>query len=172
MQKILIGVLVLIVVAGGIWLFGNRDAQNPSGQNTLSGESADGAGAASDNLPAQGGSTDGTNVGVGVNVSVSEPVIVKITDAGFSPASVSVKKGQAVRWENNSSAGSWPASAVHPTHAVYPQKSSADCAGSSFDACRAVSAGESWTFTFTEVGSWKYHDHMKVSRTGTVVVTE
>ena len=101
------------------------------------------------------------------------PVTVTYTDAGFSPSSVTVKKGQAVRFVNNSSSQEvWPASAVHPTHSVYPVKTALDCLGSSFDACKGLKTGESWSFTFNSVGEWRYHDHLHASKTGTVIVTE
>lgn len=100
-------------------------------------------------------------------------VTVAYTDAGYSPSSVTIKKGQAVRFVNNSTSQDvWPASAVHPTHSVYPEKSALDCLGSSFDACKGLKPGESWEFTFNSVGEWRYHDHLHPSKTGTVVVTE
>lgn len=98
--------------------------------------------------------------------------LVSFTDDGYSPASVSIKKGQTVRFVNNSSTETWPASAAHPTHTVYPQKSADDCLGSAFDACRSLKAGEFWEFTFNSTGSWGYHDHVHANRRGTVVVTE
>jgi len=97
---------------------------------------------------------------------------IAYTDNGYEPAEVTIKKGQAVTWVNNSSAEMWPASAVHPTHSIYPEKSDNDCLGSSFDACRRQSPGESYTFTFHEAGDWKFHDHVKPSKTGVVHVTE
>lgn len=97
---------------------------------------------------------------------------ISYTENGYEPAEVTIKKGQAVRWVNNSSAEMWPASAVHPTHSIYPQKSDSDCLGSSFDACRRMSPGESYEFTFNERGDWKFHDHVRPSKTGIVHVTE
>lgn len=169
MQKTLIGILVAVVVIGGIWLFtrdNTADLTNNGTEQQSDATSEVGSGS-------QAGEQDsGSGVSVDASISAGVPVVVRITDEGFSPASVTVKKGQAVRWSNNADVASWPASAVHPTHAVYPQKGSADCSGSSFDACSGVAPGESWSFTFTKVGSWKYHDHLKPSKTGTVVVTE
>lgn len=95
---------------------------------------------------------------------------VVITDNGFSPREIKIKKGDAVRWTNQSSALSWPASAIHPTHSIYPEKGG--CIDSSFDACRGLAKGESFTFVFNFAGSWKYHDHLNPSKVGTVVVEE
>lgn len=97
-------------------------------------------------------------------------VEISYTENGYEPAEVSIKKGQAVKWTNNSGVEMWPASAVHPTHSIYPQKSDSDCLGSSFDACRRMSPGESYEFTFHEAGDWKFHDHVRPSKTGIVHV--
>ncbi len=93
---------------------------------------------------------------------------VLITDNGFSPKEIKIKKGDTVRWTNQSSALSWPASAIHPTHSIYPEKGG--CIDSSFDACKGLNKGESFTFVFNFPGSWKYHDHLNPSKAGTVVV--
>ena len=62
----------------------------------------------------------------------------------------------------------WPASAFHPTHKAYP--TTGGCLGSTFDACKGVLPGESWSFKFDIAGSWKYHDHLKPIVFGTIVV--
>lgn len=92
------------------------------------------------------------------------------TDKGYEPNEVTIRVGQAVRWVNNSPGEMWPAAAVHPTHAIYPQKSDSDCLGSSFDSCRRLQPGESYEFTFTYEGDWKFHDHVRPSKTGVVHV--
>jgi plastocyanin len=85
-------------------------------------------------------------------------VTVEITSSGFSPNSVTISAGDAVEFVNKDSAAHWPASAQHPTHSVYPE--SGGCIGSKFDACKGLKQGESFSFTFNEVGSWNYHDHL------------
>jgi len=97
---------------------------------------------------------------------------ISYTENGYEPAEVTVKEGDAVKWINNSGVEMWPASAVHPTHSIYPQKSDADCLGSSFDACRRMQPGESYTFTFRFSGDWKFHDHVRPSKTGVIHVVE
>lgn len=104
---------------------------------------------------------------------VADPVfhaLVTYTDTGFDPKTVTIKKGETVRFVNQASGGMWVASAVHPTHKVYPEKSASDCLGSSFDTCRTLNAGEFWEFTFNEPGEWKYHNHVRANDTGTIVV--
>jgi plastocyanin len=98
---------------------------------------------------------------------------VVYTDAGFSPSTLTVQAGDTVTFSNQSSVDFWPASAAHPTHAVYSGTSlSEHCPDGSeaFDACAGISPGESWPFTFNKVGTWRYHDHLNPSRTGTIVV--
>jgi len=109
----------------------------------------------------------------GVAISSTDPFDISIvfSDEGFSPNEVTIKKGQRVRFINNSTQDVWPASGVHPTHTLYPEKESTDCLGSSFDACRALKPGEFFDFTFNYVGEWRYHDHDHAYNTGVITVT-
>ncbi|GIW65725.1 MAG: hypothetical protein KatS3mg094_244 [Candidatus Parcubacteria bacterium] len=106
-------------------------------------------------------------------VTTSE-VIIRITNNGFEPKEVEITKGTKVTWVNESSKPSWPASAVHPTHRVYPSSGIEKCGtpeqAKIFDVCRGLNKGESWFFVFNEVGEWYYHDHLNPSFTGEIVV--
>lgn len=97
---------------------------------------------------------------------------VEITAAGFNPAMAEINAGDTVTWINMDTAPHWPASAVHPTHRAYPE--AGGCIGSSFDACKNLTQGESFSFTFNQPGEWKYHDHRNCCTNpaffGTVVV--
>jgi plastocyanin len=101
-------------------------------------------------------------------------VIIKITTDGFEPEEVEITKGTKVTWVNEQSNPSWPASAVHPTHEVYPGSSIKKCGTPEqdkiFDACRGLNQGESWSFIFNEVGEWYYHDYLNPSLKGKIVV--
>jgi len=90
------------------------------------------------------------------------------SENGFSPADFQVPKGTEIEFVNNSQTPFWPASAVHPTHNVYPTKGG--CIGSTFDACKAILPGETWSFVFDISGLWKYHDHLNPSHQGNIVV--
>ncbi len=90
------------------------------------------------------------------------PTTIKMTAAGFEPANVTIKKGDTVVFLNNDSKPHWPASAPHPTHTALP----------GFDSLKAVAAGASYSYTFTQTGSWGYHDHLNASQFGKVTVTE
>lgn len=95
-------------------------------------------------------------------------VTITMNSQGFSPAEVAIKKGDVVLFKNTGTEAMWPASAVHPSHDVYPEKGG--CLGSKFDACKGVKAGESWSFTFNSVGSWSYHDHLSPGLRGKIIV--
>ncbi len=101
---------------------------------------------------------------------------VEITSSGFSPSTLEIKKGDIVVFLNIDSRSHWSASAMHPTHRVYPGSDINKCGtiqrNSIFDACRAINTGENFTFQFNEVGSWNYHDHVNINFQGTIVVGE
>lgn len=103
-------------------------------------------------------------------VTIVSVTIVTFTDEGFSPETVTILRGDIVRFVNESSDRMWVGSDIHPTHSLYPTKSSEDCLGSSFDQCRASVNGESWEFTFDSVGEWRYHNHVRASKRGTIIV--
>lgn len=97
---------------------------------------------------------------------------VEIKDNSFVPASLTIKKGDTIVWVNKMSKPSWPASALHPTHAVYPVPGG--CISSLFDACRGLKQGETFVFTFNISGAWKYHDHLNALevKPGIIIVSE
>lgn len=92
----------------------------------------------------------------------TSPAAITITYNGtsYSPSSVTVKAGTTVTFVNAGSKPFWPASDPHPTHTRY----------GTFDAKRGVAAGESYSFTFDQTGTWGFHDHLNASAKGTIVV--
>ncbi|HEY4510487.1 MAG TPA: hypothetical protein VJJ73_01485 [Candidatus Paceibacterota bacterium] len=100
--------------------------------------------------------------------------IVTLTEEGFSPTPLTIKVGDTVTFRNESSREAWPASAMHPTHTVYPGSDIKKCGGSEsgniFDACESIPGGRSWSFKFNVVGTWGYHDHMNARNFGKVIV--
>ncbi len=99
---------------------------------------------------------------------------IKVTSSGFSPKDLEINKGDIVLFLNEGSSKSWPASDVHPTHTVYPNSGISKCGTveeeNIFDACKGLANGESYSFTFNEIGTWTYHDHLKPYVGGTIVV--
>ncbi|MEK6809894.1 MAG: cupredoxin domain-containing protein [Nanoarchaeota archaeon] len=106
------------------------------------------------------------------NAVLDQDLTIKITADGFEPKTLTVKTGTTVTFVNEDSDKHWPASAMHPTHAVYPGSNIEKCGTEEkiFDACKSLEQGESFSFTFNEKGSWRYHDHLSISSTGTIVV--
>ncbi len=87
-------------------------------------------------------------------------IVVTRTPEGYEPKEITIKQGDVVEWKNESGEFHWPASDLHPTHGVYPE----------FDPLRPIADGESWKFKFDKVGVWKYHDHIRANKVGTVTV--
>jgi plastocyanin len=94
---------------------------------------------------------------------LGEPTVTIVrTNSGYEPNEITIKKGDIVLWKNESSDFHWPASDIHPTHTIYPE----------FDPLRAIAPGEDWKFKFDEVGTWKFHDHIRANKTGIITVTD
>lgn len=87
---------------------------------------------------------------------------VSYSDGGFVPAKITVKKGSAVTFTNQSTGAMWVASDVHPTHQLLP----------GFDQLKGEKKDASYTYTFMKVGSWTYHNHANPLMSGTVTVME
>ncbi|MBL7045939.1 MAG: cupredoxin domain-containing protein [Parcubacteria group bacterium] len=87
-------------------------------------------------------------------------VVVTMDEEGFNPSGIDIEVGQTVKWQNDGDTRYWPASNLHPTHEIY----------SEFDPHKPIGKGESWSFTFKEVGEWEYHNHLNPSTEGVVRV--
>lgn len=143
-------VVLAVIVVGGYYAL-NKRASNTVVNNNVQTPPAPQPGTASEKnnaIPPAGNAPSPVNH------------VLSMTDAGFSPATLNIKKGDTVAFTNNGTALHWPASAPHPTHTNYP----------GFDAGRALEPGESWTFQFDKIGTWTYHDHLNPATKGTIVV--
>ncbi len=100
--------------------------------------------------------------------------IVDMASSGFSPSVLKIKAGDTVTFLSIDNNSHWPASAIHPTHTLYPGSDIRKCGTTEekmiFDACRGLSEGQEYKFTFTNKGSWKYHDHLAPKLQGTIEV--
>ena len=101
--------------------------------------------------------------------------IVEITLEGFVPRTLEIKQGEKVTWINRLATEGQPASDSHPTHTNYPGSSVIMCntaeEKNTFDACRGLKKGESYSFVFNKVGSWGYHNHLQPSKDGRIIVS-
>ena len=164
MNKTLIIVLVLVVVVlGGYFLLKGEEAQAPTDETS--------------GMPIQNTETPETIVTEEENTetpALTEEAVITYTDSGYSPSPLTIKVGDTVVFKNESAQNMWIASAMHPSHMVYSGTSLSehcpDEANMSFDACEGTLPGESWSFTFTKAGEWKYHDHLHPILFGTIVV--
>ncbi|PIT96550.1 hypothetical protein COT82_02595 [Candidatus Campbellbacteria bacterium CG10_big_fil_rev_8_21_14_0_10_35_52] len=92
--------------------------------------------------------------------TTAEIIFVTYSDEGFTPKEITVANGQTVRFVNESSGNMWVASDTHPAHTILPE----------FDSKKAVGNGENYEFTFTKIGKWNYHNHIKPNLIGTIIV--
>jgi plastocyanin len=101
-----------------------------------------------------------TTIGSEPSKPMKGAVVVKLTDTGFKPATVTIRKGQTVTFVNAGRDDQWPASNPHPIHTGY----------AGFDPGRSIVPGASWSFTFTRAGRWGFHNHLSPDQVGTIVV--
>lgn len=98
----------------------------------------------------------------GVTAQVPEgATVVTLTKDGFVPSMITIPLGTTVAFVTENGKIFWPASNLHPSHALYPE----------FDPLSPVQPDEAWSFTFTKAGEWRYHDHLAPYYTGTITVT-
>jgi plastocyanin len=93
--------------------------------------------------------------------TVSQTPEIDITENGFKPSEITVKQGTSVIFKNTDTDGHWPASNPHPTHTDLP----------GFDALQPIATGNTYSYTFTKLGTWGYHDHLHPNLHGSVIVT-
>ncbi|MBI4053894.1 MAG: hypothetical protein HY397_01030 [Candidatus Doudnabacteria bacterium] len=169
MNKTAVAVIVIaVLIGGGYWFFssqpGNVDESSSMSEEKEKMMSEDSPGEMMENQEMM------EDDKMGDDSMMDKPVTIKFTSSGFEPSEVTVKKGESVKWVNESSISTWPASANHPSHVGYP--TTGGCLGSTFDACKGLAKGESWTFQFDFFGTWNYHDHLNPTRYGKVIVGE
>lgn len=93
------------------------------------------------------------------NQAVSQSEIT-ITDQGFIPATIKIKKNTQVKWKNMDKVSHQVASDPHPTHTGLPGLESP-----------ALLTNDSYSFTFDKTGAFTYHDHLNPFKfKGTVIV--
>lgn len=97
-----------------------------------------------------------------ISEEVVGDVIITLTPEGFSPAEITIARGDTVTFRTTTGKRFWPASNLHPSHAIY----------SDFDPKEPVAPDDTWSFTFDRAGEWRFHDHLAPYFTGTITVTE
>jgi plastocyanin len=151
MKYLIIAIVLVILIGGGYFLVkGNHTTQQ---QSTPSSSQSTQQNTQPSSMQKQTSASPSAN---------SSSNAVSFTANGFEPHSVTIKVGQTVTWTNKSSDDLWVASNPHPTHTDYP----------GFDELKSMPTGQTYSFTFTKVGNWGYHDHLNPSQMGVVVVTQ
>lgn len=171
--KIII-VLVAIIILGAIYMFARKstdDGKIGEGDNVKQEEPAP----ITEETPAVTPEQEETTATTTPAEETSEDAQgVFFKDSGYEPKTLTIKKGETVIFINTTQTPTWPASADHPAHTVYPGSDIAKCGtleqATIFDACRGLQTGESWSFKFNNIGAWNYHDHLNPSQSGTIVV--
>ena len=87
--------------------------------------------------------------------------IVEIRKDGFHPQTLTIKKGDTVIFIPVEEGEYWPAGDPHPEHYFL----------AGFDPQKPIESGSSWSFTFEEADTWRYHDHLSLASSGTIIVT-
>jgi plastocyanin len=151
-------ILIILVLAGIVWWAASRKSSAPTDTATTTIDMT---------TPIVATSTDTGSTGV----MGGKVVTINYTANGFEPATVTINKGDTVRWVNQSGEKMWVASAMHPTHIVYSGTDlKTHCAtgvNDSFDQC---TTGDTYSFTFDKTGSWGYHNHSDANDFGKIIV--
>ena len=149
MKKFMIGVIIFFVLLAGLLVYMATDSNHANGKAT--------------DTTVESGSVESAN---------NHTIIMN--EKGFSPKTITISKGDTVIFTNTGKKNIWPASAMHPTHTVYPgsdiKKCGTDAEKEIFDACEGIAPSKSWSFTFNNVGKWSYHDHLQASSFGSIIV--
>lgn len=139
--------MVAVIAVGGYFLL--RSSGTPAPSSNLTPQS-----------PSQTTPAPITQTPVTQEAPLAEQNVVTYSESGFSPSILRVKVGATVIFKNADSEPLWVASNPHPIHTDY----------SGFDAKRGYGKGESYSFTFTKSGTWKYHNHLNPGEGGTIIV--
>jgi plastocyanin len=143
MQKVIIGLVVLALIATGAFLItrdsGEEETSNNAGTtNTASPEPA------TEPQPAEEPQGEAT---------------ISFNGSEFDPDPLTVPEGTTVTVTNNSSQTIQFDSDPHPQHTDNTELN-----------IETISPGESNTFVANTVGTFGYHNHLNPSQTGTIIV--
>lgn len=94
--------------------------------------------------------------------------LVSYTNGGFEPAELTVKRGETVRFTNNSSSDLWIA-ADGTSVQIYP-RSKSNCSSSDLDSCNPFSPQDFWEFTFDLAGEWHVINNLDKTKGARIVV--
>jgi len=102
-------------------------------------------------------STSGTEEEI--SDTAAKNVAVTIEANALNPSEITINVGDTVVWLNKDEVVRMIASDPHPNHTALPELVS-----------RELGANQTYSFKFTKVGTWGYHDHNNPTLKGTVIV--
>ncbi|MEK7617102.1 MAG: cupredoxin domain-containing protein [Patescibacteria group bacterium] len=141
-RNLTIGVIVVLVILAGWYFLQSQKAQAPSPAPQVTTEEAS---------PSTSEATETAQM---------EKNVVTISSSGFMPQNITIKAGDTISWMNEDSESHQVQSAVHPTHQLYPP----------LNTVGLLKSGEKKSLSFPDAGTYKYHDHLNPSLTGSVTV--
>ena len=148
---IIVVVAVLIILAAGFFYIQNNNT-NPSDNST-------GVPTEQPTTTAPQGEASPTPMTSPSQEEAQGETTVTITQSGFESATTTISPGASITWTNESGTGATVSSDAHPSHTLWP-----------FINSNVLKDSETHTVMFDEAGTYTYHDHLKPSSKGTVVV--
>lgn len=149
----IIAIIVGIIIIGAIIAIVRNNNRANELENTINSEQTE------ETIEINAASEE-NNENSQTSAGTAKQITVTYTSQGFNPATVTINEGDTVVFENNSNNSFWPASNDHPTHRIY----------SDFDPQKPIIPGQTYSFTFEETGTWGYHDHLRATQTGIIIV--
>ena len=153
-------VILILIIGGGVWYFMPTAAPQPAAPVV----------SVTDTGPAPIPGPSGVQVSISTSTAATSSE-VHLTATGFSPKSVTIKRGGTVTFINDTTGKMWVASGDHPSHTAYASTTLKEHCGDevdvSFDECKAANT---YSFTFQKPGNWNYHNHLTPTQFGTIVV--
>lgn len=139
-------VVLALIVIGGILFWRSRSQENTPGAGPVPGE-----------YGVSGGGSGGPNTGgagAGLERTSNGAVVVRYYNSGFAPKEITITRGLAVHFVNNSN-NALRIAAVDQTNQPY----------ASFNQSKSIGAGQAFDFTFNESGAYTYYnaDHRQES---------
>lgn len=149
MGKIILLVVIILALIGGVFFFSKRQSTAPTVSNP-----------AVDIPPVSISASPTATIGAG-----AQTFTITYSNNSVDISNLSVKVGDTVKFLNKDSIPHWPASGAHPIHQT--------CSG--FDALKSLATGETYSFTFREIKTCPFHDHLNAGSSalkGQIIVTQ
>jgi plastocyanin len=177
MKKLFIVAIVVLLIAGGVYLINKKEAKAPAegNQQNQNQNAAQSPAQSQNNQPASSTPSIQTNVkgsngpdytppgqtgeNAGSNIQVYE---VDFDGTAYSPAAIKISINDWVFFKNKSSADFWPAAGSANTIAAFPN----------FNPSAAIAPGKEYKFQFTKAGSWSFGDNLHANMVFTVNVSQ